>query len=301
MAIVRFTNSPAGDDGVGILRGDTVHALAGVRRISDLLRLPSSDLRSRCAEPDGARFLLADVTLLPPVDGRMEVWAAGVTYTVSRTERVAESQRMATVYEQVYDAVRPELFFKAPAWRVVTDNDPIAIRDDSEIDVPEPELAVAIGADGSVVGYLACNDMSSRSIEGENPLYLPQAKVYDGSCALSNGIRPAWEVDDPYRLDITMRIERAGATAWEGSANTSQLRRSIPDLVRYLTSATHFPDGAILATGTCVVPPLPFTLAPDDVVSIDIGDVGTLRNRVVRGRDQMAWLYRVGPAGSSVA
>lgn len=291
MYIVRFVSPATGGISVGVRNGATVRAMTDVQRISDLLRLTPSALRDHCERLDGPLHPVGDIRLLPPVDGRMEVWAAGVTYFVSKTERVAESRRAATVYEQVYEAERPELFFKAAAWRVVGDGEPIAIRDDSEVNVPEPELAAVANAEGTVLGYLVCNDVSSRSIEGENPLYLPQAKVYDGSCAISSGIRPAWEVADPYQLAITLHIERAGATIWHGTASTSQLRRRIPDLLRDLGHATHFPDGVVLATGTCLVPPLPFTLTPDDQVAIEIDDVGTLRNRVVRGRDQMTWLH----------
>ena len=201
-----------------------------------------------------------------------------------------ESERAASVYELVYDADRPELFFKSAAWRVVGDGEPIAIRADSTVDVPEPEVALVVNTNGEIGGYTVCNDVSSRTIEGENPLYLPQAKTYLGACAVGPAIRPAFEVRDPYALSIAMMIQRDGRTAWEGSASTAQLHRRFDELVRYLTRADAFPDGAILSTGTCLVPPAPFTLQPGDIVSIEIGEVGTLTNHVVRGAEEMSWL-----------
>jgi len=226
---------------------------------------------------------LIDHVVLAPIDGRTELWAAGVTYEQSRTARVQESERSATVYELVYDASRPELFFKSVAWKVVGPGESIAIRDDSTVDVPEPELAVVVNAAGEIVGYSVCDDVSSRSIEGENPLYLPQAKVFLGGAALGPGIRPAWEVADPYNLGIELRIDRGGAPAWSGTASTAALHRRLDDLVRYLRYADSFPDGVILSTGTCLVPELPFTLQDGDVVEIAIEEVGRLRTPVVAG------------------
>jgi 2-dehydro-3-deoxy-D-arabinonate dehydratase len=218
------------------------------------------------------------------------VWAAGVTYQQSRAARVEESERSATVYEQVYDADRPELFFKSVAWRVVGDGEPIAVRDDSKVDVPEPELAVVVNAAGEIVGYTVCDDVSSRTLEGENPLYLPQAKIYLGGCSVGPGIRPAWEVTDPYDLTIRLTIRRDGSVHWSGEASTSQLRRRLDELVDYLTRADAFPDGVILSTGTCLVPGTPFTLTAGDEVQIEIDEVGILTNPVVRGRTDMQWL-----------
>lgn len=281
MHIVRLAS------GVGVLSDGVVYVLDGLSSVASALRIPLSALRERCA---AASTVVSDPVLLPPVDGRMEVWAAGVTYTISRDERMAESSKAADIYQLVYDAPRPELFFKAAAWRVVRDGEPIAIREDSDIDVPEPELAVVVNAFGDIAGYLVCNDVSSRTIEGDNPLYLPQAKTYLGSCALSTGIRPAWEVPDPYALDITLEIIRDGSPVWQGTANTGQLHRRLPELVEYLRRADVFPDGVVLATGTSLVPPLPFTLQPGDVVDISIASVGRLRTPVVQGLDAMRWL-----------
>ena len=246
--------------------------------MSELLRLPLVEFERRCGDAGAA--IDDAIEALPLADGRMEVWAAGVTYQRSRSAREEESAA-ASVYELVYDADRPEIFFKAPAWRVVTDGDAIAIRADSPVNVPEPELALVVNADGEIVAYTVCNDMSSRSIEGENPLYLPQAKIYDRSCAVAATMRPAWEVDDPYDLEIHLAIERDGETAWSGSSSTSLLHRRLPDLVRFLYRSQSFPDGAILSTGTPLVPDLSFTLQVGDVVMIEIDGVATLRNPVV--------------------
>jgi 2-dehydro-3-deoxy-D-arabinonate dehydratase len=273
--------------GVGVRRGDAITLLAGVSSVAEALRLPLAELRARC---EASATPVDDPRLLPPVDGRMEVWAAGVTYTISRDERIAESERAADVYRLVYDAPRPELFFKAGAWRVVGDGEPVAIREDSEIDVPEPELAVVVNAAGEIAGYLVCNDVSSRSIEGDNPLYLPQAKVYLGSCAVSSGIRPAWEVADPYALEISLEIERDGERVWQGTASTGRLHRRLEELVGYLLRGQVFPDGVVLSTGTSLVPPLPFTLRAGDVVDIGIAEVGRLRTPVVEGVAAMRWL-----------
>jgi 2-dehydro-3-deoxy-D-arabinonate dehydratase len=288
--LVRYSTQDGGT-AVGVAEGDTVTPLPGGTSVAALLRLPLAELRERCAAVGGGpSYPMESARLLPPLDGRMEVWAAGVTYTVSKEARMAESDRAASVYEQVYDADRPELFCKATAWRVVTDSEPICIREDSTVDVPEPELAVVVNAYGETVGYLVCDDVSSRSIEGANPLYLPQAKMYLGACAVSAGVRPVWEVPDPYDLVIEMAISRDGAEVWRGAANTGQLHRRLDDLVRWLHVADVFPDGVVLATGTPLVPELPFTLRIDDLVTMSIGGIGTLTNRVVRGLASMRWL-----------
>jgi 2-dehydro-3-deoxy-D-arabinonate dehydratase len=201
-----------------------------------------------------------------------------------------ESETSATVYEQVYDAVRPELFFKSAAWRVCGDGEPISVRADSAVDVPEPELAVVIDPTGAIVGFTVCNDVSSRTIEGENPLYLPQAKIYLGGCAVGPGIRPAWEVANPYDLTIDLTITRDDGRLWHGTASTGELHRRFEDLIEHLVRADAFPHGAILSTGTSLVPDLPFTLHAGDVVRVEIDQVGVLTNSVVRGLAPMAWL-----------
>ncbi len=272
---------------VGVLDGDAVTELAAAGSLSDLLALPLDEIREACEHPGGATRRAAGAELLAPVDGRMEVWAAGVTYERSRTARMAESEQSADVYDRVYAAERPELFFKSAAWRVSGPGEPVSVRSDSTIDVPEPELAVVLNAAGAVAGYTICNDMSSRSIEGENPLYLPQAKIYLGGCAAGPWIVPAWEVPDPYALTIELTITRDGATAWEGSASTSALHRRIDELAAYLFREDEFPAGAVLSTGTSLVPDLPFTLEAGDEVRIGISGIGELVNPVVRGKDAL--------------
>jgi 2-dehydro-3-deoxy-D-arabinonate dehydratase len=224
--------------------------------------------------------LMIDSPILAPVVSQ-EVWAAGVTYFRSRTARVEESQHAGggSFYDRVYEAERPELFFKAAPWRVRGPGDEVRIRRDAGWSVPEPELALCINSRAEVVGYTIGNDMSSRDIEGENPLYLPQAKTYDGSCALG----PAILVRDeplPPETTISLRITRDGSAAFEGSTTVSKMKRSAAELVEFLFRETSFPNGCILLTGTGVVPPDEFTLRSGDDVKIDIAPIGTLRNRV---------------------
>jgi 2-dehydro-3-deoxy-D-arabinonate dehydratase len=293
--IVRFAAPAAGAGharpaAVGVSDGATVTELTGVGGIGELLRLSPAELRERCAAAGGPRHEAAAVRLLPPVDGHMEVWAAGVTYRRSREARVVESERSADVYQQVYEAERPELFFKSAAWRVTGDGETVAIRTDSGIDVPEPELGLVVNRQAEIVGYTIVNDMSSRTIEGENPLYLPQAKIYLGGCAAGPAIRPVWEVPDPYDLDISLTIRRDGAAAWAGRAGTGRLHRRLDDLVRHLYRADDFPDGVVLATGTCLVPDLPFSLLGGDEIVITIAEIGTLTSTVVAGKAEMRWL-----------
>ncbi|MEV0404453.1 fumarylacetoacetate hydrolase family protein [Actinoallomurus sp. NPDC050550] len=288
MHIVRFVAASGDRPLVGVSDGSTVTELG--ETLGELLRLPLAELRDRCRTADGPRHDAAAVRTLPPVDGRMEVWAAGVTYRRSREARITESERSADVYEQVYDAERPELFFKSAAWRVTGDGETVAIRSDSSVDVPEPELGLVLNRHAEIVGYTVVNDMSSRTIEGENPLYLPQAKIYLGGCAAGPAVRPAWEVPDPYALEIELTIRRGGDVAWTGTASTAQLNRRLDDLVGYVFRADVFPDGAVLATGTCLVPELPFTLAAGDEIAIAIAEVGTLTSTVVAGNEPMAWL-----------
>ncbi|GAA4342132.1 fumarylacetoacetate hydrolase family protein [Microbacterium rhizosphaerae] len=220
---------------------------------------------------------------MPLLDGRGEVWAAGVTYEQSRDARMEESETAASVYDRIYDAERPELFFKGAAWRVVGSEGTILVRADSEIDVPEPELALVLNSAGEIVGYTICDDVSSRSIEGENPLYLPQAKAYAAACAVASWFVPATEVPDPTNLTIQLVIERNGEAEWAGRTSTNLLHRALPDLAGFLFRENVFPDGVVLSTGTCLVPDLPFTLQQGDVVRVGIESLGELRNHVQRG------------------
>jgi 2-dehydro-3-deoxy-D-arabinonate dehydratase len=246
--------------------------------VADVLHDGSEGLSRTVASPDLEPLSTgSSVTILAPVD-RQEVWAAGVTYRRSRDARKDEST-MADVYDRVYVADRPELFFKSAGWRVSGPGEPVGIRVDSSWDVPEPELGVVVAGDGSIAGWVIGNDMSSRSIEGENPLYLPQAKVYERSCALGPCLVPRDAIGFP--AGIRLRIERDGATAFEGATSTDEIVRSLEDLVSALTRALSFPDGSILLTGTGVVPGSDFTLLPNDVVEIRIDGLGMLRNSVI--------------------
>jgi 2-dehydro-3-deoxy-D-arabinonate dehydratase len=260
-------------------------------QLHDLLRLRTDELRvqiEHCtppiygeSQPGEAQHLPA--LILAPIDGETEVWAAGVTYKRSEQARMEESGT-PDIYAKVYAAKRPELFFKATPRRVAGPGDPIVVRSDSTWDVPEPELVLVVNAHAEIIGYTIGNDVSSRSIEGENPLYLPQAKVYAGCCGLGPGITPAWEVSDPYNLTIHLAIERSGQVYWRGETSTSELKRRFDELVTYLFLENDFPDGVFLCTGTALVPESHFTLEAGDVVQIDIDQLGTLRNPVVRGK-----------------
>jgi 2-dehydro-3-deoxy-D-arabinonate dehydratase len=265
---------------------------AATPTLADLLAKPLSRIREICADPGGETVPADQIEVLAPVDGRTEVWAAGVTYERSRTARMAESEDSADIYDRVYAADRPELFFKSAAWRVSGPGAPVSVRADSTIDVPEPELAVVLNYAGDVVGYTICNDMSSRSIEGENPLYLPQAKIYLGGCAVGPWIRPAWEIPDPYALTIELTISRGGQVAWEGTSSTSGLHRRIDELTGYLFREDDFPGGAVLSTGTSLVPDLPFTLRAGDEIRVGISELGELVNPVVRGKAAVAAAVR---------
>jgi 2-dehydro-3-deoxy-D-arabinonate dehydratase len=216
--------------------------------------------------------------LVAPIDTQ-EVWACGVTYEMSREARMRESEE-PTIYGRVYDAPRPEIFFKATPHRVVGPNEAVAIRGDSEWDVPEPEMALVVTPELDIVGYTVGNDMSSRSIEGENPLYLPQAKVYDRCCSLGPVIRLAKDFD-ALNQAVTLKIHRDGEVAFEGETHTSQIHRSLEGLVSYLGRCNSIPAGAFVLTGTGIVPPDTFTLAQDDVVEIIFEGLGTLSNPVI--------------------
>jgi len=252
--------------------------------LHDLLRLRADELRMQIENSfqHGAANNLPTL-ILAPIDGETEVWAAGVTYKQSEQARMEESGT-PDIYANVYAAKRPELFFKATPRRVAGPDTPIVVRTDSTWDVPEPELVLVVNAHAEIIGYTIGNDVSSRSIEGENPLYLPQAKIYAGCCGLGPGITPAWDVSDPYNLTIHLAIERNGQVYWEGETSTRDLKRRFDELVTYLFLENDFPDGVFLCTGTALVPERQFTLEPGDVVQIDVGQLGTLRNPVVRGK-----------------
>ena len=221
------------------------------------------------------------MTLLRPTD-EQEIWAAGVTYERSRVAREEESAKSG-IYDRVYSAARPEIFFKATPTRVVGPNEEVAIRNDATWNVPEPELALVINPACEIIGYTVGNDMSSRDIEGENPLYLPQAKMYGRCCAVGPMIALSEAIADPKALTIAIEIHRASHLVFSGSVSTSKIVRHLADLVHYLGRDNLFPDGVLLLTGTGIVPGDEFTLEAGDAVSITIDGIGTLHNTVVRG------------------
>lgn len=208
-----------------------------------------------------------------------EVWAAGVTYQTSSDAREEESGR-DEIYQDVFENERPEIFFKATPSRTVGPGEGVGIREDSEWDVPEPELAVVVHQ-GTIVGYTVGNDASSRDIEGDNPLYLPQAKVYDRCCAIGPAIASPETVGDPRELEVSMSIERDGDTEFDGSTSTAKMARSPEELVSYLNRHNAIPELAVLLTGTSLVPEGGFTLREGDKVAIDIENIGQLENSVV--------------------
>ncbi len=218
--------------------------------------------------------------LLPPIDGQ-EVWAAGVTYYRSRGARMEESKDAGggNFYDRVYSAERPELFFKSTASRTVGHCSKVRIRKDATWSVPEPELTLVVSPKATIIGYTIGNDMSSRDIEGENPLYLPQAKVYDGSCALGPGILVA-SSPLPHSTEILLEIVRKDRIEFAGSVALSELKRDPKSLVEYLFRDNSFPNGCFLMTGTGIVPPTSFTLASGDTIRITIDPIGTLENEV---------------------
>jgi 2-dehydro-3-deoxy-D-arabinonate dehydratase len=223
---------------------------------------------------------LADVKLLAPVE-QQEVWAVGVTYLRSKKARMEESDFSATAYDKVYDAPRPELFFKSMPEKVVEPGGAVGIRKDATWNVPEPELAFVINSRGHIVGYTIGNDMSSRDIEGENLLYLPQAKIYDGSCALGPFVTVGASEAEARTWKIELEIQRAGAAVFKGETSVGQIKRTFAELVEYLFRSQKFPHGVVLLTGTGIVPPDGFTLAAGDVVRIGISGIGSLENPVM--------------------
>ena len=240
-----------------------------------LLSLPRAAMQAILRDGVSDETALGD--LLPPIEHHQEVWAAGVTYMRSRQARMAESGT-ADLYEKVYDAERVEVFFKAQGWRVRGPHQAVRVRRDSSWDVPEPELAIVINRQREIVGYTVGNDVSSRSIEGENALYLPQAKVYDGSSALGPGIMLC-SPDEQRNLPIEMTITRAATVAYNGEASTAMLKRSLEEMAECLTRELTFPVGVILMTGTCLVPDDSFTLKPGDAVRVRVGEL-VLENSV---------------------
>jgi 2-dehydro-3-deoxy-D-arabinonate dehydratase len=275
---------------VGLVGEEGIAPLPGISTVAEVLQLGRGELEEMVTRAE-APLALERFRLLPPIDGATEVWAAGVTYQASREARVEESDDQ-DVYRRVYEAERPELFFKGPAWRVVSEGEPIGIRDDSPNNVPEPEVGLVLNNRGDLVGLTIVDDVSSRSIEGANPLYLPQAKVYDGSCAIGGSIAPIWLVPEPENLRLRMSIIRQHKVVFAGESSTSRMKRSFEELGRYLFRQLSFPDGAILATGTSVVPPITTSLALGDLVEIEIDGLGRLVTPAAPATAVGTWLKR---------
>ncbi|MWG33464.1 fumarylacetoacetate hydrolase family protein [Halomarina oriensis] len=263
---------------------DLTAANASVESFGDLARAASiadrevDAIAAKLAEsaPELASETIADTTRAPVHAD--EVWAAGVTYHISEQARQEEST-MPDMYIDVYEGGRPEVFFKATPNRYVGPDEPVGIRSDSEWDVPEPELGVVL-YQGDIVGFTVGNDMSSRSIEGENPLYLPQAKVYDRCCSIGPCVRSAASVDDPHDLEMWMTIRRDGETLYEESTDTGEMVRSVSELVDCYTKHNAVPELSVLLTGTALVPGDGFTLREGDRIDIGIEDIGQLTNTV---------------------
>lgn len=286
MPLCLFRDADDIEPRLGLIAGERVLDVAaggGPASLADGLQLPLQELRralDAVAEGGGDGRSRATTTFAAPVD-QQEVWAAGVTYRRSRDARMEESSQK-DVYDRVYEADRPELFLKATPNRVSGPGQPVAVRGDSTWDVPEPELALVLNRDGETVGYTVGNDVSSRSIEGDNPLYLPQAKVYSHCAGLGPVIVLAWELPNLAGLAIKLTIYRDGNVHFEGESSTDDIHRSFEDLVSYLFLHNAFPSGVVLMTGTGIIPPSEFTLEDGDEVQIVIDQVGTLRNPVIR-------------------
>lgn len=284
MKLCRFLAAGSASPAIGLTLDDRALldlSSLGVTSLADLLDWPDLPGRLRELASRPPRTLaLGSVRFLPPVE-QQEVWAAGVTYLRSKTARMEESDFSATAYDRVYDAPRPEIFFKAQGPKVVTTGDDIGIRADATWNVPEPELALVLNRRGQLVGYAVGNDMSSRDIEGENLLYLPQAKVYDRSCAMGPFITVGVTEADARTWSIGIRILRGGTEMFAGETQVNKIKRSFDELVGWLNRSQTFPTGAVLFTGTGVVPPNEFTLAPGDRVIIQISGIGSLENDVV--------------------
>ena len=254
---------------------------AGIERLSPLLNGPSPlAVLQALSQQDLPRIPIAEATLLPPVD-EQEVWAAGVTYLRSKKARMEESDFSASAYDRVYEAPRPELFFKSMPQKVSGHGGPVGIRRDATWNVPEPELALVFNSRAEIIGFTAGNDMSSRDIEGENLLYLPQAKTYKHACALGPTLVLGVSEAEVRQWKIAVSIHRAGVSIFSGETSVGQIKRSFAELADYLFRSQEFPKGVVLLTGTGVVPPDDFTLNPGDRVRIEIGEVGVLENEVV--------------------
>ncbi|HEX5400481.1 MAG TPA: fumarylacetoacetate hydrolase family protein [Verrucomicrobiae bacterium] len=268
---------------VGLVNDDstvTNLAAAGIQKLTPLLEADDPvAIVGQLAKLNLPRLPLAEIQLLSPT-GWQEVWAAGVTYLRSKTARMEESDFSASAYDKVYAAERPELFFKSAPQKVVATGEAVGIRRDAKWNVPEPELALVMNSKGRIIGHTIGNDMSSRDIEGENLLYLPQAKVYDRSCALGPWIHLGATEAEAREWKIKLAIKRTGQAVFTGETSVGQIKRGFGELAEYLFRSQKFPFGAILLTGTGIVPPDTFTLQEQDSIEIEISGIGLLKNSV---------------------
>jgi len=276
VALLRVRGYGGGRGFLSLIRDAEKRGVEPSKYLEDLVwrsgggrRLRYSDLE---AGPVGGYRLL--IPVVPP-----EVWGAGVTYLRSRDAREVET-RIKGIYDYVYEAPRPEIFFKATPSRCVGPGEVAYIRGDSSWSVPEPELALILDARHRIIGFTVGNDLSARDIEGENPLYLPQAKIYRGCCALGPAIALPGSIGDPKNLRVEMRVVRGGEVVFRGSTSTAYLKRSLEELVEYLTRCNVVPGGAVLLTGTGIVPPDDFALKSGDIVEVEVENIGVLRNRI---------------------
>jgi len=283
MKICRFLTSQT-ETRVGLLTGeDQILDLseAGVNNLTFLLETKDAlEQLEIFSQQRLARFPLNQIQLLSPIE-RQEVWAAGVTYLRSKKARMEESNFSANAYDRAYSAQRPEIFFKSLPEKVVGPGEPVGIRTDAQWNVPEPELALLINSQGTIVGYTIGNDMSSRDIEGENLLYLPQAKIYHRSCAVGPCIVVGSTETVARTWTITLQIYRKGRIIFEGQTTVDQIKRRFEELVSYLCRSQTFPYGAVLLTGTGIVPGENFTLRAEDRVRIEVNGIGVLENTVI--------------------
>jgi 2-dehydro-3-deoxy-D-arabinonate dehydratase len=277
---------PSAPPGVGLIEGDHLLPLdlsgGQYRALADILEADNPYEAADFLTRSDDQIPLERVQLLPPID-QQEVWAAGVTYKRSRTARMEESAAAASCYDRVYASPRPELFFKASPHRVSGHGQPLRIRADSNWNVPEPELTLVLSSKLQLVGFTVGNDMSSRDIEGDNPLYLPQAKCYNQSCGLGPWITLSAAMPPRDEIGIRLVIHRGGKAAFDGRTGVDQMARSFENLIGWLARDNSFPTGVFLLTGTGIVPDSSFTLEAGDIVEIKIDGIGTLVNPIVQG------------------
>ncbi|MFJ7637890.1 fumarylacetoacetate hydrolase family protein [Peribacillus sp. NPDC097225] len=289
MRIIRYINEHSNATLAAVTNGGEVYPLPQdglielIQQANEQQVSPLSFIENFLSTSMPIQQPLEDLSLLVPIVAE-EVWASGVTYERSRDARNYEATDgrldATTFYDKIYEAERPEIFFKSTAARTVGPGKDVYLRSDSNWQIPEPELGLVIDREGGILGYTIGNDMSCRDIEGENPLYLPQAKMWKNSCSIGPAILLAESVKDPYDFDITCRIYRNDELKVEGQANTSQLKRKYHELVSFLVRDNQIFDGTVLLTGTCIIPENDFTLLDGDRIEIEVSGIGVLKNNV---------------------